>query len=56
MPVKITKLNGKVSVRTPGGIKSKGTSLKKAKAQQRLLNAIEHDPSFRPHGRGVKKR
>lgn len=43
MPVKITKLkSGKVSVRTPGGIKAHGTSLKKAKSQERLLNAVEH--------------
>lgn len=52
MPVKITKLKGgKVSVRTPGGIKSKSTSLKKAKAQQRLLQAIEHDPTFVPRNK-----
>lgn len=49
MPVKIKKLkNGKVQVRTPNGIKSKGTTLKKAKLQERLLNAIEHNPDFKP--------
>ena len=43
MPVEITKLkSGQVSVRTPGGIKSKSTSLKKAKSQEKLLNAVEH--------------
>lgn len=48
MPVKIRKLkSGKVQVRTPGGIKSKGTSMKNAKAQERLLNAVEHNPEFR---------
>ena len=49
MPVKLTKLkSGKVRVRTPGGIKSRSTSLKKAKSQERLLNAIEHNPDFVP--------
>ncbi len=43
MPVRITKTKGgKVRVSTPGGTKSKGTTMKKAKAQQRILNAIEH--------------
>jgi len=43
MPVKITKLGGgKVKVTTPGGIKAKATTMEKAKAQKRLLNAVEH--------------
>jgi len=43
MPVKITKLkNGKVRVSTPNGIHALGTSLAKAKAQVRLLNAVDH--------------
>lgn len=42
MPVKIRKKGKTYEVRTPGGIKAKGTTLKKAKAQKRLLNAIEH--------------
>lgn len=47
MPVKLRKLKGgKVQVSTPHGVKAKGTSLKKAKAQQRLLNAIDHNPDF----------
>ena len=48
MPVKLKKVKGGIQVRTPGGIKSKATTLKKATAQQRLLNAIEHDPTFVP--------
>ncbi len=40
-PVKITKKDG-YEVRTPHGIKAKGTTKKKAEAQKRLLNAIEH--------------
>jgi hypothetical protein len=44
MPAEIRKKKGKnlFSVRTPGGVKAKATSLRNAKAQQRLLNAIEH--------------
>ena len=42
MPVSIKKENGKYQVATPHGVKSKGTTLKKAKAQERLLNAVEH--------------
>lgn len=47
MPAKIKKLpNGKYEVRTPNGVHAKGTSLAKAKAQQRLINAIDHNPEF----------
>ena len=42
MPVSIRKSKGKYRVSTPGGVKAKGTTLKKAKKQKRLLNAIEH--------------
>jgi hypothetical protein len=43
MPVKETKLkSGKFQVKTPGGVKSKGTSKVKADSQERLLNALEH--------------
>lgn len=43
MPVtKRTLPSGKVQVRTPGGVKAKGTTPAKAKAQERLLNAIDH--------------
>lgn len=43
MPVKITKKGkGKYQVATPNGIHAKGTTLAKAKSQERLLNAIEH--------------
>jgi hypothetical protein len=42
MPVRIRKVGGKYQVSTPNGTKSKGTTLKKAKAQERLLNAVDH--------------
>ncbi len=43
MPVKTRRLkSGKVRVTTPGGVKSKGTTAKKAAAQKRLLNALDH--------------
>lgn len=43
MPVKILKKrNKRYKVLTPGGVKSRNTTLKKAKSQARLLRAIEH--------------
>lgn len=42
MPVKIDKVRGGYRVRTPGGVKAKRTTRRKAKAQKRLLNAIDH--------------
>ena len=43
MPAKVRKKkDGKYEVSTPGGVKAKGTTKKKAKSQQRLLNAIDH--------------
>jgi hypothetical protein len=49
MPATLRKLkNGKVRVRTPGGVKAKATTPARAKAQQRLLHAIEFNPKFVP--------
>lgn len=44
MPAKIesTAIPGKYRVATPNGVHAKGTTKKKAEAQQRLLNAIDH--------------
>jgi len=42
MPVKIKKVKGGYRVSTPGGVKSKKTTKKKAEAQKRLLRAVEH--------------
>lgn len=51
MPVKVKKTaKGKYSVSTPGGVKAKGTTKKKAEAQKRLLNAIDH--GFKPTKKG----
>ena len=42
MPVELTKLRGgKYKVATAGGTKAKGTTKKKAKAQERLLYGID---------------
>ena len=41
MPVRIRKVNG-FQVKTPGGIKAKNTTKKKAEAQKRLLQGVEH--------------
>ena len=48
MPVKVTKTPRGYRVSTPGGVKSKGTTKAKALSQERLLNAVEHDPNFKP--------
>ena len=50
MPVSIRKKPGssRYVVKTPGGVKSKGSTLKNAKAQGRLLNAVEH--GWKPTG------
>lgn len=54
MPYTIRKVRGKncFSVKKPKGTRrrvlSKCTSLKNAKAQVRLLNAIDHNPKFKP--------
>ena len=48
MPVKIKRVDGKYRVSTPGGVKAKGTTKGKAEAQKRLLNAMEHNPDFKP--------
>ena len=45
-PVKIKKVDG-YQVKTPGGIKAKGTTKKKAEAQRRLLQGVEHGMKVR---------
>lgn len=53
MPVKLRKLKGgKVRVSTPGGVKARATTAKKAAAQKRLLNAVEH--GWKPTKRSKK--
>jgi hypothetical protein len=42
MPVKIRRVKGGVRVSTPNGVKAKKTTMKKAKKQRDLLNAVEH--------------
>jgi hypothetical protein len=56
MPVMIKKVKGGYSVKTPNRIHAKRTSLKNAKAQERLLNAIEHNPDFVPRKSKRKKK
>ena len=49
MPAKISKnKKGGYSVATPNGVHAKNTTKKKAEAQARLLNAIDH--GFKPTG------
>ena len=55
MPVKITKTSkGKYRVSTPKGTHAKGTTKKKAEAQKRLLNAVEH--GWKPTGKKKKRK
>ena len=43
MPAKIAKnTKGGYTVKTPNGTHAKNTTKKKAEAQQRLLNAVDH--------------
>jgi len=50
MPVKIVKRGSGYRVSTPGGVKAKSTSKKKAEAQRRLLNAVENNPRRKSRG------
>lgn len=42
MPVSIKKMKKGYQVSTPSGVKAKSTTKKKAMAQKKLLNAVEH--------------
>ena len=53
MPVKVTKKpGGKYKVETQNMVHAKGTTKQKAEAQERMLNAIEHDPKFKTRKSG----
>ena len=56
MPATVRKVKGGYSVRTPRRVHAKRTTKAKAKAQQRLLNAIEHNPGWKPTGKKAKKK
>ena len=44
MPAKLTRLpSGKVRVSTPGGVKSKATTMKNAQAQKRIIEAADRN-------------
>lgn len=53
MPVTIKKVKGGFQTKTPNMIHAKRTTKKKAMAQKRLLNAVEHS-NWRPAGKGSK--
>jgi hypothetical protein len=42
MPAKVSKVKGGYQVRTPNSVHAKKTTKAKAKAQVRLLNAVDH--------------
>ena len=49
MPYKVTKVGkGKFKVTSPHGVKTKAGTKKNTAAQVRLLQAIEHNPDFKP--------
>lgn len=52
MPVEIKKVDG-YRVSTPGGVKAKRTTKKKAEAQKRLLHGVEH--GWEPTGKPAKE-
>lgn len=61
MPYTIKKVPGKskkcysVINKDTKKVFSKCTTMKKAKKQLRLLNAIKYNKSFKPYGRGLRK-
>jgi hypothetical protein len=56
MPYKIGKVKGDgYRVTSPHGTKAKGTTKEKAKAQVNLLRAKEHNPGWKPTGKGRRK-
>lgn len=54
MPVKITKVKGGYSVKTPGGVKAKQTTKAKAQAQANLLRGVER--GWVPTGKPARKK
>jgi len=53
MPVRVRKVNG-YRVSTPGGVKAKHTTKKKAEAQANLLRGVEH--GWKPTGKPARKK
>lgn len=49
MPATVTKVKGGYKVSTPNGTHAKKTTQKKAQAQKRLLNAVDH--GWKPTGK-----
>lgn len=49
MPVKVTKVGNTYRVETPNGVHAYHTTKKKAEAQARLLNAVDH--GWKPTGK-----
>lgn len=55
MPAKIRKVKGGFQVKTPNMVHAKRTTAKKAKSQQRLLNAIDHGWTPNPYHKENRK-
>ena len=57
MPYTKRKLkSGKVRVTGPSGVHAKASTPAKAKAQVNLLQALEHNPGWKPTGKPARKR
>jgi hypothetical protein len=54
MPYRIDEDDGGFKVTSPHGVKSKHTSLEKARSQKRLLDAVEH--GWTPGGKKKRKK
>jgi len=54
MPAKVEKANGGYKVSTPNAVHAKNTTKKKAEAQKRLLNAVDH--GWTPTGKKGEKK
>jgi hypothetical protein len=52
MPAKVEKADGGYKVSTPTAVHAKHTTKKKAEAQKRLLNAVEHSDWRPTKGKG----
>jgi len=53
MPTRIRKVNG-YRVSTPGGVKARHTTKRKAESQKRLLYAVDHD--WKPTGKSARRK
>lgn len=56
MPVRISKSGSRYKVTHGGKVSAKHTTKAKAEAQARLLQAVEHNPNWKPKGKKAAKK